>query len=77
MQLFRGCRVNLDMFARSLVAGLLSLAVLSSGFAQSSSPYSVEIDLQEQMAFLIQDGRAVLSTHRRVAIAIDVAISRD
>lgn len=50
------------MIARSLTALLLSFALLTSAFGQSGSSYSIEIDLQEQTAHLIQDGRAVLST---------------
>jgi lipoprotein-anchoring transpeptidase ErfK/SrfK len=42
------------------------IAVLICGFVRSiaaqSNPYSIEIDLQEQTAYLIRDGRAVLST---------------
>src|SRR4051794_9493056 len=47
---------------RALLALLFSSALISSAAAQSSSPYSVEIDLQDQTAYLIQNGRTVLST---------------
>lgn len=50
------------MLARALLAVIFSVGFIHSAFPQSPSPYSVEIDLQEQMAWLIQDGRAVLST---------------
>lgn len=51
------------MHARSLLVLCLSFALPASGlWAQSPGGYSVEIDLQEQTAYLIQDGRAVLST---------------
>jgi len=36
--------------------------VLGSAFAQQRSGYSVEIDLQDQLAYLIQDGEVVLTT---------------
>ncbi len=35
---------------------------LSGIVSAQSSPYSIEIDLQDQTAYLIRDGRAVLST---------------
>ena len=50
------------MPARLLFALVLSLAMLSRSVAQGPGGYSVEIDLQEQLAWLIQDGRAVVST---------------
>jgi hypothetical protein len=45
-----------------LVAMLSSLFVAIPAFAQSSGSYSVEIDLQEQRAWLLENGRPVLST---------------
>ncbi|MFN2477298.1 MAG: L,D-transpeptidase [Chthoniobacterales bacterium] len=46
-----------------LFFALLASSFLSiSGFAESPSGYSVEIDLQEQTAWLLQHGRPVLST---------------
>ncbi len=50
------------MLARSLFILLLSLVLLARAGAQGPSGYSVEIDLQEQLAWLIQDGRALVST---------------
>lgn len=50
------------MPARLLFALVLSLAMLGRSAAQGPGGYSVEIDLQEQLAWLIQDGRAVVST---------------
>jgi lipoprotein-anchoring transpeptidase ErfK/SrfK len=46
------------------VLGFVAISIFFSSwnlFAQAS-PYSIEIDLQEQTAYLIRDGRAVLST---------------
>jgi len=46
-------------------SGLVCLSVvfaLKAAFAQTSDSYSVEIDLQEQTAYLVRDGRVVLST---------------
>ena len=48
------------MFARRLLLFLVAVFGTGGAFAQSGT--SVEIDLQEQMAYLIRDGRAVLST---------------
>lgn len=50
------------MLSRSLSALLLSLFVAISSFGQSPNSYSVEIDLQEQTAWLLDHGRPVLST---------------
>ncbi len=50
------------MLSRALFALLLSMVLLSQAAAQGPGGYSVEIDLQEQLAWLIQDGRAVVST---------------
>ncbi len=41
---------------------LLLLFELTPLRAQDSNPFTVEIDLQEQAAYLIQDGHVVLST---------------
>jgi hypothetical protein len=44
--------------------GFLAISIFALGanvFAQTG-PYSIEIDLQEQTAYLVRDGRAVLST---------------
>jgi lipoprotein-anchoring transpeptidase ErfK/SrfK len=41
---------------------VLILAASIRNAAAQSNPYSIEIDLQEQTAYLIRDGRAVLST---------------
>ena len=46
-------------------SGLVCLSVvfaLKAAFAQTFDSYSVEIDLQEQTAYLVRDGRVVLST---------------
>jgi lipoprotein-anchoring transpeptidase ErfK/SrfK len=48
------------VLARRLFLFLVAVFGTGSAFAQSGT--SVEIDLQEQMAYLIRDGRAVLST---------------
>lgn len=50
------------MSARLIFALLASSFVAISGFSQSPNGYSIEIDLQEQKAWLLQHGRPVLST---------------
>ncbi len=50
------------MFARFVAALFLPLLVAIPAVAQSPNGYSVEIDLQEQMAWLLEHGRPVLST---------------
>lgn len=51
------------MSTRCLIALILGFCVVSSAFAQQPrSGYAVEIDLQDQMAHLLEDGRPVLST---------------
>lgn len=49
------------MFFRCLVA-VLVIAGTPASFAQGRGGYAVEIDLQDQLAYLIQDGEVVLST---------------
>src|SRR5712691_3403931 len=49
------------MSRRNLIALLTAALAASSAFAQTPAT-SIEIDLQEQTAYLIQNGRAVLST---------------
>lgn len=51
------------MRARCFLA-FLFLAVLAQPLAraQEPNPYSIEIDLQEQLAYLIEDGQVVLTT---------------
>ena len=41
---------------------LFFFAALGSAFAQDRGAYSVEIDLQDQLAYLIRNGRVVLTT---------------
>jgi lipoprotein-anchoring transpeptidase ErfK/SrfK len=48
------------VLARRLLLSLVTVFGTGGAFAQSGT--SVEIDLQEQMAYLIREGRAVLST---------------
>ena len=51
------------MLARSFLVLLLSLLIgLVTVRAQSAGAYSVEIDLQEQMAYLLENGYLVLSS---------------
>jgi lipoprotein-anchoring transpeptidase ErfK/SrfK len=50
------------MVWRSGLVCLFVVFALKSAFAQTSDSYSVEIDLQEQTAYLVRDGRVVLST---------------
>ena len=50
------------MFARWLVAFAVSALTLTSAFAQGRSGYSVEIDLEQQLAYLIYDGEVVLTS---------------
>jgi lipoprotein-anchoring transpeptidase ErfK/SrfK len=50
------------MVWRSGLACLFVVFALKSTFAQTSDSYSVEIDLEEQTAYLVRDGRVVLST---------------
>ena len=46
------------------VLGVIAILifVLSRSVSAQSNPYSIEIDLQDQTAYLIRDGRVVLST---------------
>ena len=46
------------------VVGLIAISVLAlvAIFARQSNPYSIEIDLQQQTAYLLRNGRAVCST---------------
>lgn len=50
------------MFTRWVVALLFCLLLASRAAGQGPSRYSVEIDLQEQRAYLIEDGAVVLTT---------------
>ncbi|MEP6709648.1 MAG: L,D-transpeptidase [Verrucomicrobiota bacterium] len=50
------------MVWRSGLVCLFAVFALKSAFGQTSDSYSVEIDLQEQTAYLVRDGRVVLST---------------
>jgi lipoprotein-anchoring transpeptidase ErfK/SrfK len=50
------------MIGRSLFVLLLSALFACSAIAQPRSRVSVEIDLQEQLAYLIEDGEVVLTT---------------
>jgi lipoprotein-anchoring transpeptidase ErfK/SrfK len=50
------------MVWRSGLVCLFAVFALKSAFAQTLDSYSVEIDLQEQTAYLVRDGRVVLST---------------
>jgi lipoprotein-anchoring transpeptidase ErfK/SrfK len=50
------------MVWRSGLVCLFVVFALKSTFAQTSDSYSVEIDLEEQTAYLVRDGRVVLST---------------
>lgn len=50
------------MFLRCLIALFLLGASALTVSAQSRSGYSIEIDLQEQVAYLVQDDEVVLST---------------
>ena len=45
-------------------AGLIAISVLalSRNLCAQTNPYSIEIDLQQQTAYLLRDGRAVFST---------------
>lgn len=49
------------MSGRTLLALLLAVSAASTGLAQTGGT-SIEIDLQDQTAYLIRNGRAVLST---------------
>src|ERR1700754_1039427 len=46
------------------VLGFIAIWIFAWGGSASaqSNPYSIEIDLKDQTAYLIRDGRAVLST---------------
>ena len=46
------------------VVGLIAISVLalSRNLCAQSNPYSIEIDLQQQTAYLLRNGRAVYST---------------
>ena len=46
------------------VVGLIAISVLalSRNLCAQSNPYSIEIDLQQQTAYLLRNGRAVFST---------------
>jgi hypothetical protein len=63
LRLFPAARVEIivRLFWR-IASVLLLLFELTPLRAQDSNPFTVEIDLQEQTAYLIQDGRVVLST---------------
>jgi lipoprotein-anchoring transpeptidase ErfK/SrfK len=50
------------MFARWLFALAFSALAFTSAFAQGPNGYSVEIDLEQQTAYLIYDGEVVLSS---------------
>lgn len=50
------------MFARSLLALAVCAVALSSAFAQGPNGYSVEIDLEQQVAYLIYDNEVVLTS---------------
>ena len=50
------------MFARWLVVFALSALAVTSAFAQGRNGYSIEIDLEQQTAFLIYDGEVVLTS---------------
>jgi lipoprotein-anchoring transpeptidase ErfK/SrfK len=50
------------MVWRSGLVCLFVVFALKPACAQTSDSYSVEIDLQEQAAYLVRDGRVVLST---------------
>jgi len=50
------------MVWRSGLVCLFVVFALKSVFTQTFDSYSVEIDLQEQTAYLVRDGRVVLST---------------
>jgi lipoprotein-anchoring transpeptidase ErfK/SrfK len=50
------------MVWRSGLVCLFVVLALKAAFAQTFDSYSVEIDLQEQTAYLVRDGRVVLST---------------
>jgi lipoprotein-anchoring transpeptidase ErfK/SrfK len=50
------------MVWRSGLVCLFVVFALKPACAQTSDSYSVEIDLQEQTAYLVRDGRVVLST---------------
>ncbi len=41
----------------------LCFLLLATGFTTASAVISVDIDLQDQKAYLLQDGRAVYETH--------------
>ena len=47
---------------RALGVIAVCIFALSRNASAQSGPYSIEIDLQDQTAYLIRDGRAVLST---------------
>ena len=50
------------MFARWLVLFAVSAFAVTSAFAQGRNGYSVEIDLEQQLAYLIYDGEVVLTS---------------
>jgi lipoprotein-anchoring transpeptidase ErfK/SrfK len=50
------------MFARWLIVLTFCAAALSTASAQGPNGYSVEIDLQQQRAYLIYDGEVVLAS---------------
>src|SRR5437870_2757323 len=63
LRLFPAARVEIIVRPFWRIASvLLLLFELTPLRAQDSNPFTVEIDLQEQTAYLIQDGRVVLST---------------
>ena len=55
-------RDNIVTMRRALGLIAILIFVLSRNVAAQSNPYSIEIDLQEQTAYLVRDGRVVLST---------------
>lgn len=50
------------MFARWIIALAIGALALTNALAQGPNGYSVEIDLEQQMAFLVYDGDVVLSS---------------
>ena len=50
-----------EMFIRCLLALFINTGALAA-FGQTPNRYAVELDLQEQMAYLVQNGEVVLST---------------
>ena len=50
------------MFARWLIAFAVSALTLTSALAQGRNGYSVEIDLEQQIAYLIYDDEVVLTS---------------